>query len=471
MTKAQPTRSIASLVTFSLVAVTTVLLATAGVLARESYQADQLVKLHVRSDIFADQMALGLTLPLWNFDRPTLFRVVDGAMRHQGVSAMAVTLADDGSTIYSRTHYADWHDITKPAPPDAFYLGRPIVFEGERIGTMKMWGTERFVLADVRNKTLLLVFGIIGFDVVLITCLYGLLRRIVLEPLKRVERYALAASSDAAGERAQPPGQLRGELASLQESLLRMIDRLREMNVTLEERVAERTAQLALSNKELQSFSYSVSHDLRAPLRGIDGWSQALLEDCGDQIDPRGREYLARVRSEAQRMGQLIDDMLQFAKVAQSELSVSEVDVSAQARAIIAQLREREPARQVECAIEPGITVRADAGLLHGALTNLLDNAWKFTSKREHARIELGLTDRNGSRVLYVRDNGAGFDMISASNLFAPFQRMHRSSDFPGTGVGLATVQRIVHRHGGQIAVESAVDRGTTFFLKLELVA
>jgi signal transduction histidine kinase len=468
-TPTRPARSIASLVTFSLVAVTTVILATAGVLARASYQADQLDKLHARSSIFADQLALGLTLPLWNFDRPTLYRIIDGALRHQGVSALSVMLADDGSTIYSRTHYPDFRDIHTQPPPGTFYLERPISFEGQRIGTAKLWVTTRFVLADVHNITLLLVFGIIAFDVVLILCLYGLLRWIVLEPLKRVQRYALAVSSDPDGERTEPPGALRGELASFQDSLVRMIERLRELNATLEDHVAERTAQLALSNKELQSFSYSVSHDLRAPLRGIDGWSQALLEDCGDKLDARGREYLGRVRSEAQHMGQLIDDMLQFAKVTQSELSVSDVDASALAGAIVARLREREPGREVDCRIEPGIVVRADPGLLDSALTNLLDNAWKFTAKRAPARIELGLTDRDGGRVLYVRDNGAGFDMAAASKLFAPFQRMHRAAEFPGTGVGLATVQRIVHRHGGQIAVESAVERGTTFFLKLEL--
>jgi light-regulated signal transduction histidine kinase (bacteriophytochrome) len=218
----------------------------------------------------------------------------------------------------------------------------------------------------------------------------------------------------------------------------------------------------------LQSFSYSVSHDLRAPLRGIDGWSQALVEDCGDELDAQGREYIERVRSEAQRMGQLIDDLLAFAKTAQSEVVLTDVDLSAVARSIVERLREREADRHVECVIEPNLVVHGDDGLLRVALTNLLDNAWKFTSKREHARVELGRCVEDGARAIFVRDNGAGFDMATATNLFAPFQRMHRAKDFPGTGVGLATVQRIVHRHGGRLWAASKPEEGTTFYFTLE---
>ena len=241
-----------------------------------------------------------------------------------------------------------------------------------------------------------------------------------------------------------------------------------EINATLEQRVAERTAQLALSNKELQSFSYSVSHDLRAPLRGIDGWSQALAEDYAPKLDERGREYIDRVRSEAHRMGQLIDDLLAFAKTAQSAVAMTKVDLSAIAGDVVARLREHDPVRKVDCVIEPGLVVHGDDALLRVALTNLLDNAWKFTGKREQARIELGATHEDGARAFFVRDDGAGFDMAAATNLFAPFQRMHRAKDFPGNGVGLATVQRIVHRHGGRLWVQSQRDHGTTFFFTLE---
>ena len=464
-----PTRSIATRLIFALVSVITVVWAGAGLIAQRSYRDDQLQQLHVRHALLADQLAIGLASPLWNFDRATLRPIADGALRHHAVVAVAVVLADDGTTLYEKLRGARWQGNLGVTRENSLLQQRPIEFEGETIGTVKVWATTHFVESNATTATVALVLKILAFDAALILCLYALLRWIVLRPLAAVERYALAVSSDPLG--APPAGPmpgLRGELASLHHSLVRMIERLQQLNASLEQRVAERTTQLALSNQELQAFSYSVSHDLRAPLRGIDAWSQALLEDSGARLDAHGREQLARVRGETQRMNQLIDDMLRLAKVTQSEMNVEAVDISALARAIVTRLQEEAPERRVDCAIEPGLMVRGDASLLQGALTNLLDNAWKFTSKRDHARIEVGQTRKDGAQVLFVRDNGAGFDMAHASKLFAPFQRMHRAAEFPGTGVGLATVQRIVHRHGGQIWVESEVDRGTTFFLTLE---
>jgi len=240
----------------------------------------------------------------------------------------------------------------------------------------------------------------------------------------------------------------------------------RRMKAELEQRVVERTAELEVANKELEAFSYSVSHDLRAPLRAIDGFSQALLEDYPDQLDETGRQYLARVRAGTQRMAGLIDDMLQLSRVARAEMRREAVDLSALAESVIRDLQRAEPARRVEVAIRPDLRAEGDTKLLRIALVNLLSNAWKFTGPRSAARIELGL--QNGSeRAFFVRDNGVGFDMAYEGKLFGAFQRLHDAHEFPGTGIGLATVQRVVHKHGGRIWAEGAVDRGATFYFTL----
>jgi PAS domain S-box-containing protein len=240
-------------------------------------------------------------------------------------------------------------------------------------------------------------------------------------------------------------------------------DEIRRLNATLEQRVRDRTHQLEAANRELESFAYSVSHDLRAPLRGIDGWSLALLEDYGGQLDEQGGKYLARVRSETQRMGFLIDDLLQLSRVTRSEMTSAPVDLSSIAERIAARLREAHPGRTIRFLIQPELRTRGDARLIEVALTNLFDNAVKFTGTRAAAEIAFGAEERDGRRLYYVRDNGVGFEMRHAGMLFGPFQRLHRASEFPGTGIGLATVKRVVHRHGGEIRAEAEPDRGATF--------
>ena len=236
----------------------------------------------------------------------------------------------------------------------------------------------------------------------------------------------------------------------------------------LEELVEQRTTELTAVNKELESFSYSVSHDLRAPLRGIDGFSQALLEDYPDKLDEQGKEYLQRVRSATQRMGELIDDMLNLSRVTRSEMRCETVDLSTLARTITAELQKTQPGRQVEFVITEGLNVNGDARLLRVALENLLGNAWKFTGKQPKARIEFGVTRHEEKPVYYVRDDGVGFDMTYVDKLFAPFQRLHSAEEFPGTGIGLATVQRIILRHGGKVWAEGAVGKGATFYFTLK---
>lgn len=230
----------------------------------------------------------------------------------------------------------------------------------------------------------------------------------------------------------------------------------------------EHAAALTAVNRELEAFSYSVSHDLRAPLRSIDGFSQALLEDCADRLGPEGADHLQRIRGAAQNMGGLIDDLLKLARVTRAELRREHVNLSAVAQAAVDELAKANPSRVVDCQVQPGLSAVGDPRLLQIALTNLLDNAWKFTSKRDHARIEFGTASSNGCAVYFVRDNGAGFDMTYGNKLFGTFQRLHHAGDFPGTGIGLATVQRIVARHGGRIWAEGAPGSGTTFSFTLQ---
>jgi light-regulated signal transduction histidine kinase (bacteriophytochrome) len=240
--------------------------------------------------------------------------------------------------------------------------------------------------------------------------------------------------------------------------------RAQELNQELQQAIVE----LRAVNRELEAFSYSVSHDLRAPLRGIDGFSQALLEDCLDQLDTTGQDYLRRIRSASQRMGQLIDDLLTLSRVTRSDMHKESVDLSRLASRICTDLHQALPERQVEFEIQPGLVTHGDVRLLQVVLDNFLNNAWKFTAKQPQAKIEFGATaQENGIPVYFVRDNGVGFDMTFVDKLFRPFQRLHGMHEFPGNGIGLATVQRIVHRHGGQVWAEGALNQGSTFYFTL----
>jgi len=234
-----------------------------------------------------------------------------------------------------------------------------------------------------------------------------------------------------------------------------------------EEAIKQLNAQLELTNKELEAFSYSVSHDLRAPLRTIDGFSQALLEDYSEKLGTDGQDSLQRIRAASQRMAQLIDDMLNLSRVTRTEMRHEKVDLSSMAHTITEELRKAQPERDTTVVIAPGLIAKGDSRLLRAALENLLGNAWKFTGKKPRARIEFGVVEQEGKPVYFVRDDGAGFDMTYAEKLFGVFQRLHAMTEFPGTGVGLATVQRIVHRHGGRIWAEGAVEHGATFYFTL----
>ena len=252
----------------------------------------------------------------------------------------------------------------------------------------------------------------------------------------------------------------------LNQELRLRLEELQGVNDDLERRVKERTAQLEAINKELEAFSYSVSHDLRAPLRSIRGFSEVLLERYCKQLDPTGQEFLRRACQSSQQMETLIEDLLKLSRVSRSELQRQQVNLSGMAESIAAELKKSDPQRDVKFIIESGLEARGDERLLHVALDNLLRNAWKFTSKLPHAKIEVGSSE-GPPAAFFVRDNGAGFDMTYSNRLFGVFQRLHTVSEFPGTGVGLATVQRIINRHGGRVWATAEVNRGATFYFTL----
>jgi signal transduction histidine kinase len=291
------------------------------------------------------------------------------------------------------------------------------------------------------------------YTLALASCLDFLLIVLMLRYFVRERQMRLASERDA--ER------LAGARADAEERA----DEVRLLNATLENRVKLRTAELETTNRELEAFSYSVSHDLRAPLRTIDGFSLALEEDYAELVDDAGRDYIRRVRNGVQRMGQLIDALLQLSRITRAELNREEVDVSEMANALVAEIRERNPAAAATFQIESGLHANADPRLLNVALENLLGNAVKFSSKVAAQIVEFGWDPEQ--KAWFVRDNGAGFDMIYADKLFNAFNRLHGDKDFTGSGIGLATVARVVHRHQGRIWAQSAVNHGATFWFTL----
>lgn len=295
--------------------------------------------------------------------------------------------------------------------------------------------------------------------------------------LSSTQRAVLNILDDSAEEKAR--------LDDTQRAVLNILDdfeiekkNVEQANVELRREIASRArveeslrhakSAAEATSQELEAFSYSVAHDLRSPLRSVDGFSQALLEDYADRLDAEGRKYLSHIRGSAQQMAELIDDLLELARVTRADLRRERVDLSELVWSVLAKLRESQPARQVEVVIQDGLVARADPRLLEVVLTNLLSNAWKFTGKRASARIEFAATVGEHAPVYLVRDNGAGFDPAHAGKLFGVFQRLHAADEFEGTGIGLATAQRIVRRHGGRIWAEGEVGRGATFYFTLE---
>jgi len=282
----------------------------------------------------------------------------------------------------------------------------------------------------------------------------------VLRPLRRIEEGTQEVAAGNLDFRLDFSS--NDEIGRMARNFDAMTDALRGSFAQIERSNHE----LGALNKEMEAFSYSVSHDLRAPLRSMDGFSLSLLEDYSDKLDDEGRDSLVRIRNASQRMGRLIDELLGLARVTRTELKVRQVDLSAMVREIAESLQQRQPERSVQWQIDDGIEVRADRALLHIALQNLLENAWKFTARTEAPVIRVGTVAHDGQPACFVGDNGVGFDMSYADRLFGAFQRMHHESEFPGTGIGLAIVQRIFHRHEAAVWAHSAPGQGATFYFK-----
>jgi signal transduction histidine kinase len=297
------------------------------------------------------------------------------------------------------------------------------------------------------------------------TVVVSVLSARVTRPLSELTR---AAESIATGDYTQRVGEdRRDEIGRLGRTFNVMAGQVQEAHLRLEARVVERTARLEAANAELEAFSYSVSHDLRAPLRSIDGFSQALSEDAADRLEAKDKAYLQRVRAAAERMGELIDDLLELSRVGRAELRHERVSLSEIGHAVAADLKRSTPDRQVDLDIQGGLVADGDCRLVRIVIENLLGNAWKFTRHATAARIELGAEQGDGDTAFFVRDNGAGFDMTYMDKLFRPFQRLHGEAEFPGTGIGLATVRRIIDRHGGRAWAKGVVGGGATVYFTL----
>jgi signal transduction histidine kinase len=408
---------------------------------------------------------------------------------------VAAALYDQDGRVLATYPAAVAADLIPAAPqPDGYrfegsrLLGFTPVAQGEnrRLGTLYI-ASDTKAVSDALRLSGVIAIGVLAIALLAAYALAAALQGRISEPILALAETATAVSTrQDYSVRAPKLGE--DELGTLTDAFNQMLGRisdqdreLRRHATDLEQRVEARThelsesnetlrrnaAELLAANQELDAFAYSVSHDLRAPLRSIDGFSQVLLEDFADKLGEAGRDSLRRVRAASQRMAALIDDLLKLARVTRVEMRTTTVDVSGIARDIVAELQGSDPARQVEFVITAGLEARADAPLLRVVIENLLRNSWKYTAKQPQARIEFGTTEANGGRAFVVRDNGAGFDMKYMDKLFGVFQRLHSTAEFEGTGVGLATVRRIITRHGGQIWAEAAVDQGATFYFTL----
>jgi len=351
-------------------------------------------------------------------------------------------------------------------------FARLVAFEGKPIGTVYMESD----LGDMRDR--LERYAEILIAVMLMSLMAALVissfsRRSISVPIVHLAEVAIAVSRNKDYSVRATSSEKRGELAVLIHAFNRMLDQIqlhqedaRRAHDELDHRVRERTAQLAAANKELESFSYSVSHDLRAPLRHIDGFSAMLVQSYGNQLDANGQKYLQRIREGAKHMGQLVDDLLNMARLGRQDVVRRQTDANLLVKNAISNLQSEYEGRQIDWRVTDLPVMDCDPGLMKQVFINLLSNAVKYTRRTQQAVIEIGRSPEN-ENVIYIRDNGAGFEQQYAHKLFAVFQRLHRAEDFEGTGVGLATVDRIIRKHGGRIWAQGEVNRGATFFFTL----
>jgi len=410
------------------------------------------------------------------------------ALQYDPHMVAAALYLQDGQVLATYAAAAS-ADLVPAAPePDGyrFERGRLVAFTpvsqggNQRLGTLYI-ASDTKAVSDALRLSGLIAIVVLGIAMLAAYALAAALQGRISTPiLALAETATMASTRQDYSVRAPKFGE--DELGTLTDAFNQMLGRIEEQKKELqqhakilEQRVAERTgelekraAELQAANSELDAFAYSVSHDLRAPLRSIDGFSQVLLEDYATQLGDAGRDSLQRVRAASQRMATLIDDLLKLARVTRAEMRTERIDLSGRAREVVAEIeRTTTDDRHVEFVIAPGLEAHGDSRLLRVVLDNLLRNGWKYTAKRPQPRVEFTAQDENGDRVFVIKDNGAGFDMQYADKLFGVFQRLHSAAEFEGTGVGLATVRRIINRHGGRIWAEGAVDKGASFYFTL----
>lgn len=392
----------------------------------------------------------------------------DGAWQYPtALSEETAATEQDDVWLFSRKVRTARPAAVSPELPEAALLGST---GDEVLGEVQLALSKEALFKARRSIFFGNLFVALAFSLMAVSATLLMLRRFS-RPLESLAdtMHKVRAGHWVESEPPAGPREIR-EIAESYQALMATLrqreEQLREFNEDLEERIRQRTQALEAANKELEAFSYSASHDLRAPLRAIDGFGKALLEDYGASLDPTAITYLRRMCAGASRMSDLIDDMLKLSRITRYEMQATDVDMSEMAEALAAVLRERNPDRQVDFRVTPGMRVRADRNLLRIALENLLDNAWKYTSKVAAARVEFGPVRQSHETVYVLHDNGAGFDMRFAGKLFGAFQRLH-GKEFEGTGIGLAIVQRVVIRHGGRIWAGAEVDNGATFYFTL----
>lgn len=448
------------------------LLAAIGFLSYEliMFRRSMISNLSTLADIIGQNSTAALA-----FNDPVSAEEILGALKAESHIVRACIYGKDGNVFAAYYRFDASRDAFPPPQKDghrfqrdSLVLFRGVYLDQESLGTISLESDlreihSRFALYGAIVAVLTLAASMVALVV------SSKLQRLISDPILGLAQTARIVATDKNySVRAQKHG--HDELGVLIEDFNEMLDQIQHRDMKLRrahEELKNRATELEAANRELVAFSYSVSHDLRAPLRKVDGFCLALYEDYADKLDETGLDYLQRARAASQRMAELIDNMLQLSRVTRTEMTRETVNLSSLAKTILAELGQTEPTRNVGAVVEEDLIVNGDPSLLRVMLENLIGNAWKFTRNNSEAHIQFGSTQDGGKPIFFVRDDGAGFDMAYAERLFTPFQRLHSSMEFEGTGVGLATVQRIISRHGGRVWAEGTANQGATIYFTL----